>query len=121
GQRTPEFESFHESYSRMDARDGILLFSSKYGDRDALFFWNIEREEVVGRYQFDSLVNVLSPAWSPDGKRIAFSGLRISGLSDLYVLELEDGSLRRLTSDRYEDVDPTWLGNNETIVFASDR
>jgi hypothetical protein len=121
GQRTPEFESFHESYSRMDARDGVLLFSSKYGDRDALFFWNIEREEVIGRYQFDSLVSVLSPAWSPDGKRVAFSGLRISGLSDLYVLELEDGSLRRLTNDRYEDVDPTWLGNSHTIAFASDR
>lgn len=121
GQRTPEFESFHESYSRMDARDGVLLFSSKYGDRDALFFWDIERERVVGRYQFDSLVNVLSPAWSPDGKKVAFSGLRISGFSDIYVLDLGDGSLHRLTNDRYEDVDPTWMGTNESIVFASDR
>lgn len=121
GNRTPEFESFHESYSRMDARDGVLLFSSKFGDRDALFFWDIEREEVVGRYQFDSLVNVLSPAWSPDGKRVAFSGLRISGVSDLYVLEVETGTLARLTSDRYEDLDPTWLGDGRTIAFASDR
>jgi hypothetical protein len=121
GQRTPEFESFHESYSRMDARDGILTFGSKFGDRDALFFWDIDAEQVIGRYQFDSLVTVLSPAWSPDGERVAFSGLTISGLSDLYVLELADGSLRRLTSDRYEDLDPTWLGDGASLAFSSDR
>ena len=121
GQREPEFESFHEFASRMDARDGELVFGSKYGDRDALFFWSVAKNRVVGRYQFDSLVSVMSPAWSPGGDRVAFSGLTIGGISDLYVLEMRTGDIRRVTDDPYEDLDPTWLPDGASLVFSSDR
>ncbi len=121
GERSPQFESLHESSSRMDARDGVLTFASKFGERDALFFWDLAKGKVVGRYQFDSLVSVLSPAWSPDGAQIAFSGLSHSGVSDLYVLDLASGALRRVTDDPYEDVDPTWLPDGKSLVFSSDR
>jgi hypothetical protein len=121
GERTPEFESFHTFSSRMDARAGVLVFASKFGDRDALFFWDTRRHRVVGRYQFDSLASVLSPAFSPDGRRVAFSGLSLGGVSDLYTMELPSGRLARLTDDVYEDLDPTWLPGGESVVFASDR
>ncbi len=121
GERSPEFESFHAFSSRMDARNGVLVFASKFGDRDAVFFWDVARDKVVGRYQFDSLVGISSPAWSPDGKRIAFSGLSLAGVSDLFVLEMPAGRLQRLTDDLYEDSDPTWLPDGQSIVFSSDR
>lgn len=121
GERSPEFESFHAFASRIDARAGVLLFASKFGDRDALFFWDVARRRVVGRYAFDSLVAILSPAWSPDGRRVAFSGLTLGGVSDLYVLTLRDGALARATDDRYEDTDPTWLPDGRSLVFSSDR
>ena len=120
GQRTPEFESFHEFSSRMDSRDGVLLFASKYGDRDAIFFWDIEKERVVGRYQFDSLVSIMSPAWAPDGRRVAFSAMTDGGISDLWLLDTRSGALSRVTDDPYEDLDPTWLPSGR-IVFSSDR
>ena len=120
GERSPEFESFHEFASRMDARDGVLLFASKYGERDALFFWSIEKERVVGRYQFDSLVSILSPAFAPDGRRVAFSAMTEGGISDLYLLDTRTGRLARVTDDPYEDIDPAWLPDGR-IVFASDR
>jgi len=50
-----------------------------------------------------------------------FSGLSVSGYSDLYRLWLADGRLERLTSDRYEDVDPTMSPDGRTVVFSSDR
>jgi hypothetical protein len=121
GERTPEFESFHAFSSRMDARDGVLIFASKYQDRDALFFWDIDERRVVGRYQFDSLVAILSPAWSPDGERVAFSGLTMGGVSDLFVLHMASGDVTRITDDPFEDLDPTWLPDGRTIVFSSDR
>jgi hypothetical protein len=34
GERTPEFESFHAFSSRLDVRDGVLLFAAKSGDRE---------------------------------------------------------------------------------------
>jgi hypothetical protein len=129
GERSEQFESFHFFESRMDVHsNGVATFSSKYAERDALFFWDLKREKVVGRYQFPELVSILSPAWAPDGKSVVFSGLSISGYSDLYRLWLADpgdsagaGRLERLTSDRFEDIDPTLSPDGATVVFSSDR
>ncbi len=129
GERSEQFESFHFFESRIDvSADGVAAFSSKYAERDALFFWDLRKSKVVGRYQFPELVSILSPAWAPDGKSVVFSGLSVSGYSDLYRLWLADqsdsvraGHLERLTSDRYEDLDPTISPDGATVVFSSDR
>ena len=122
GERSEQFESFHFFESRLHvSSDGVVAFSSKYFERDALFLWNLERARVVGRYQFPELVSILSPAWAPDRRSVVFSGLSVSGYSDLYRLWLADGRLERLTSDRYEDLDPTFSPDGRTIAFASDR
>ena len=121
GERSPEFESMHPFSSRLDSREGIVIFSTKHGDRDALVLWDLDRNRVVGRYQFDSLVGVISPAWAPAGDRIAFSGLSKGGISDLYLVELRTGELVRVTDDAYEDLDPTWLADGSSLVFSSDR
>src|SRR6185503_1779039 len=66
GERSAEFESLHPFGSRLDVRNGTALFTSKYLERDALFFWDLKRRRVAGRYQFPSLVSITSPAWAPD-------------------------------------------------------
>jgi hypothetical protein len=121
GERSPEFESLHPFSSRIDVRNGVLLFASRFGDRDALVFWDMARERVAGRYRFEGLASLLSPQWSPDGERVAFSALSDSGVSDLYVLELRNGELKRVTADVYEDLDPTWLPHGQAVVVSSDR
>jgi len=122
GERSAEFESFHEFASRLDVSPkGVVVFASKYEDRDALFFWDLAAQKVVGRYQFPELVSILSPGWSPDGSEVVFSGLALSGYADLYVLHLATGALERLTADRYQDLDPSFAPDGRRIVFASDR
>src|SRR6266699_1503937 len=122
GERSAEFESFHFFESRIGvSSDGIVAFSSKYFDRDALFLWSLAKRRVVGRYQFPELISILSPAWAPDRQSVVFSGLAVSGYSDLYRLWLADGRLERLTSDRYQDLDPTVSPDGKTVVFSSDR
>jgi hypothetical protein len=122
GGRSAEMESFHPFDSRMDAsRPGLLLFIARYGDRDALIVWNLEKNKVRGRYQFPELVSLLSPQWMPDGKSIVLSGLSESGVSDLYRVHLPEGTLEPLTADLYQDLDPTPGPDGRRIVFASDR
>ena len=120
--RSADIESFHAFDSRMDAsRPGYLLFAARYGDRDALFIWDLKRERMAGRYQFDRLVSILSPAWMPDGESIVISGLSESGVSDLFRVRLPKGTLEPLTRDRYQDLDPRPTSDGERLVFASDR
>jgi WD40 repeat protein len=122
GGRSPELESFHPFESRMDAsRQGLLLFTARYGDRDALIVWDIERRRLAGRYQFPALVSLLSPHWMPDGRSIVLSGLSERGVSDLYRVRLPGGELEALTADRYQDLDPSPSADGRRLVFASDR
>jgi Tol biopolymer transport system component len=58
--------------------------------------------------------------WSPDGTRIAFSG--VDHLNPEIYLVADDGTgLRRLTDDGASDVLPRWSPDGTQIAFASDR
>ena len=62
------------------------------------------------------------PAWSPDGKQIAFVSNRDGGkASAIYVMDTEGNNLRRLTNDaKLTWVDsPDWSPNGKQIVFTS--
>jgi WD40-like Beta Propeller Repeat len=122
GERTAQFESFHFFDSRIDVDTaGVAVFGSRFESRDALIFWDLRADRLVGRYQFPGLVSILSPSWAPDGRSVVFSGLADSGYSDLYRLWLPDGRLEQLTADRYQDLDPSVSPDGGRVVFASDR
>ena len=53
------------------------------------------------------------PAWSPDGKRIAFTRESEDGI---FVIELDGGAPRRLT--RFGGSGPAWSPDGERIVFT---
>jgi hypothetical protein len=76
---------------------------------------------VERRIDPGSNIGALSnPAWSPDGRYIAFSG-SVDGISDLFVYDLEADETRRLTEDKFADLQPNWSPDGRTIVFTSDR
>lgn len=122
GERTPELESFDLQKSRIDIdREGRLVFVAKSGSQDILYVFNISQKKVVREYSFHGIVSLLSPAWSPDGTQIVLSGLDETGKRDLYLVQVDDGSIRRLTDDFYNDEDPDWSPDGQWLVFSSDR
>src|SRR5260370_22432441 len=60
----------------------------------------------------------LAPAWSPDGKKIAFSGWR-GGQFDIFVLDLDTQTISNLTNDAVFDGAPTYSPDGKSIYFVS--
>jgi hypothetical protein len=118
--RDASFESlrFMNSGAAFSSDGRYLAFAAKAGGQDALYVYDLRRGKVTKRLKFD-LNGIANPSWSPDDRRIVFTGLD-GGLSDLFITDL-NGKLTRLTSDRYADLLPAWSPDGRSIAFTTDR
>ena len=67
------------------------------------------------------MTNEQSPAWSPDGRQIAFSSNR-DGNFDIYVMDSDGKNVRNLTKHGRRDHQiPTWSPDGRQIAFSSNR
>lgn len=63
-----------------------------------------------------------SPAWSPDGTHLAFSGwIADPPNRDIYVLEIRGGAIARLTTDPRDEWAGSWSPDGKRIVFERGR
>ena len=60
-----------------------------------------------------------TPAWSPDGEKIAFMSNR-SGQTNIYVMDTDGKNTLNLTQDLNFASSPNWSPDGKKIVFASD-
>jgi TolB protein len=60
------------------------------------------------------------PAWSPDGKHIAFHSKR-DGNREIYIMNADGSGQTRLTSNTAEDYEAKWSPDGKHIAFYSTR
>jgi TolB protein len=58
------------------------------------------------------------PAWSPDGKRLAFSSDR-NGNPDIWITDLEGRDTVQITHDSASAITPAWSPDGKEIVYVS--
>lgn len=101
------------------APDGIRIAYVSFENRtqSAIYIQDRQkgsREKVISRVGING-----APAWSPDGKNMAVT-LSYEGNPDIYILQISNGRLRRLTQSDAIDTEAIWL-DNDTLIFTSDR
>lgn len=121
GEQSAAYEEMHWQRGQVtwspDASE--IAFSARATGGDHIYIVDARTGRQRRSFAPD-LDGVSSPAWSPDGSRIAFVGID-GGMADLYLLNIEDGEIVRLTHDRFNVASPQWSPDGTKIAFDSDR
>lgn len=119
--RDAHFESlrFIESAGAWSPDSKQLAFVTFSKGDNFLSFVDVEtrRTEHVKVPNLESIINV---AWSPDGNSVVISG-QTTGVSDLFLYDVASKQVRRLTADKFADLQPAFSPDGKTIAFVSDR
>ena len=86
----------------------------------ALVLLDVDGGQSSRDLRFDQFEEMYSPTWSPTGDAIAFAALS-GGATDLFIVDLKEQHVRRLTHDQFADVQPAWSPDGRSIAFATDR
>jgi WD40-like Beta Propeller Repeat len=97
-----------------------LAMATVKAGRAALRIVDATNGDTIRDVTFDAFGEVLQPAWSPDGRTVAFAA-NVGGTSDLFLYSVEAGTLRRLTRDLFADLQPAWSPDGRTLAFVTDR
>ena len=118
----PHFESlqFLSSAGAWDHSGKRFIFPGISKGQPVLTIVDVDRGRTEREIRLKELDEVLNPAWSPDGRTVAFSAL-VGGFNDLYLYDLETSNLRRLTNDAFTELDPAWSPDGRRLAFATDR
>jgi Tol biopolymer transport system component len=115
-----------DSYPHLSPDGRTLVFHSNRSGRQAI--WLAEADGAHPRMLYDGGDLGSDPGtavWSPDGQSIAFAMRPVSATddneSDVFVMDSEGRSVRRLTETPGDDSHPHWAVDGKRIYFNSAR
>ncbi|PKK82133.1 MAG: hypothetical protein CVT49_15200 [candidate division Zixibacteria bacterium HGW-Zixibacteria-1] len=120
-ERSGDLESLHYYYSGVTfSPDGErIAFVVKTQGRDAIYFLTVKDKNIYKRKHFN-FNSILDPVWSPDGKKIAFSGLD-GRKREIIIYDIEKDETMNLKNDTFDDTEPSWFPDSRHIAFSSSR
>ncbi len=77
---------------------------------------NIDGTDVTRLTANTAGADDISPAWSPDGSRIAFTAIRSGDAPSIYVMNPDGSNRVRLTTSGYDYI-PAWSPDGTKIAF----
>lgn len=101
---SPDGNSIAAFAKREAGRSLVLLDVLKGGIREVIDMEGLDQE--------------MNPAWSPDGKTVAFAAHK-DGRFDLFALDLESRAISNLTHDDVYDAAPSYSPDGKSLAFIS--
>jgi TolB protein len=98
-----------------DGAGQILYVSSKTGDPD-IYLANADGSGEAKNLT-NNTADDLFPAWSADGKKIAFSSDR-DGIANIYVMDADGQNVKQITQEKEICRAPAWSPDGKKIVFT---
>ncbi len=112
--------SYYESAGTWSPDSKRFAFVAYVKGRNVLLIKDPQSGATKEEIKIPDVSAIAHPAWSPDGKEIAFSGMN-DGQTDLYVYNLKSKKVRQLTDDLFSEVYPDYSPDGQYLIFSSDR
>ncbi|MCD4733897.1 hypothetical protein K8R78_06630, partial [bacterium] len=94
-------------------------FTEEFGDGSQLFLYDMKEEELRLLAQDGYAVD--RPAFSPDGKLIAFDQYGADGDWDIAIVEISSGEVSLVASSNFVEEAASFTPDGESIVYSSSR
>ncbi len=88
--------------------------------KQRLFLYDVERktDRQVDSSELDRISGL---AWSPDSRWLAYVKVAPNQFRRIMVLNLADGSITPVTTDRFDSYSPAWSPDGKRLYLLSDR
>jgi serine/threonine protein kinase/Tol biopolymer transport system component len=104
-----------ESFPSLSPDGTRFAYAKVVGGRSHLYLQRVGGSDPVDLSR-DSPADDTQPAFSPDGKQLAFRSERVGG--GLFLRDLAGGTVRRLTDRGYN---PAWSPDGRALAFANEE
>ena len=83
-----------------------------------LILQNVVTKKIEKRLFIKSVDGPESPDISPDGREVAFAGLR-GAIGDIFIINIDSGEIRNVTNDQFGDYAPTYSPDGKSIIYLA--
>jgi len=117
--QTERLINTRDMYPSASPNGKLVVFQSNRTGSNQLFILNREDDEIRQLAEFP--LGAETPAFSPDGQRIAFDVYVGENNNDVFTINMDGSGLKQLTDSPGYDGHPHWSSDGRRIVFNSDR
>ena len=110
--------SMRANYPKFSPDGGSILYVAHENSTSQLFLMDIkgENKKQLTFNEFDT--QIITPFWSPDGRKIAFAKSGPDGNMDIHMMELETKKTQQITRSSEGDLLPIWHPDGKKISFT---
>jgi Tol biopolymer transport system component len=98
--------------------DNLAIISKKYG-KNFIWFFNVNSRRKQKK-ELTRLNNIKDFDVSESGN-LAVMSADLNGQSDIFLISLRRNSIKRLTKDIFDDINPKFIPGTSSIIFSSNR
>jgi len=112
-------ENMRATYPIWSNDNKSIVFVSHKNSNSNLFGIDLTSNKITQLTHYTGDNQILTPAWSPDGRQIAFARSGQDGQTNVYLLDLFSKEITQLTHNSEVEFSPVWHSSENKIYYTS--